>query len=235
MQEDLPTLLLTGFEPFGGDTTNPSALVATALQGRLIEARTPGAPVPRARVQSLVLPCCFAEAPQALAQALQQWQPLAVLALGLAAGRAALTPERVAVNLADARIADNAGAQPRDEAVLAGGPAAYFSTLPVKAMVAAMQSVGAPAALSLTAGSFVCNQVFYRLMHQLALQPGVQAGAQAVRGGFMHLPLLPEQAAGPAGQAPSLPLALQVAAVQAALAAVLEHREDLALPGGAES
>ena len=228
MDQALPTLLLTGFEPFGGDTVNPSALVAQALQGRVIETRAPGAPWPRARVCSLVLPCCFAEAPQALAQALRQGQPKAVLALGLAAGRTALTPERVAVNLVDARIADNAGAMPRDEAVVPGGPAAYFSTLPLKAMVAAMQAAGAPAALSLTAGSFVCNQVFYSLMHELS-QPGHAAG---VRGGFLHVPLLPEQAAGPGGCQPSVALPLQVAAVEAALRAVLEHGEDLALPGG---
>jgi len=229
MDEELPTLLLTGFEPFGGDSVNPSAMVAMALHGRVIEARAPQGASSRARVRSLVLPCCFAEAPGALEQALQMWRPLAVLALGLAAGRTGLTPERVAVNLADARIADNAGAQPRDEAVVPGGPAAYFSTLPVKAMVAAMQAAGAPAALSLSAGSFVCNQVFYRLMHRLA-QDGSAPGTRA---GFMHLPLLPDQAHGPGGTQPSLTLALQVAAVEAALVAVLEHTEDLALPGGA--
>lgn len=234
MNDTLPRLLLTGFEPFGGDAVNPSELVAAALHGRVIEAGGR-----RAWVQALRLPCAFDGAAQVLDEALgtamrNGGQPappvLAVLALGLAAGRVAMTPERVAINLADARIADNAGAQPRDAAVVPEGPAAYFTTLPVKAMVAAMREAGVPAELSLSAGSFVCNHVFYALMHRLAAWP---QGSQAPRGGFMHLPLLPTQAAGPAGFRPSVALELQVAAVEAALAAVLAHEQDLALPGGA--
>lgn len=218
------TLLLSGFEPFAGDTVNPSQLVAEALHGQLIEAGTR-----RAVVHALTLPCRFGATRQVLDDALQAQRPLAVLALGLAAGRHALTPERVAINLNDARIADNGGAQPRDAAIDAGGPAAYFSTLPVKAMVAAMQAQGVPAELSLSAGSFVCNHVFYGLMRRLAQWPD----GPAPRGGFMHLPLLPAQAAGPAGWRPSVALDLQVQAVAAALAAVLGHEQDLSLPGGA--
>ncbi|MFM7505429.1 MAG: pyroglutamyl-peptidase I, partial [Rubrivivax sp.] len=163
MTTTLPTLLVTGFEPFGGDSVNPSELVAAALHGSVVEAGQR-----RARVVAQRLPCAFGDARARLAAAMDDWRPLAVLSLGLAAGRAGLTPERVAINLADARIADNAGEQPSDQPVLPKGPAAYFATLPVKAMVAAMRAAGAPAELSLSAGSFVCNELFYGLMHHLA-------------------------------------------------------------------
>jgi pyroglutamyl-peptidase len=112
-----------------------------------------------------------------------------VIATGLASGRGALSIERVAINVMDARIPDNAGAQPVDAPIVAGGPAAYFSTLPIKAMRAALQQAGLPAEVSQTAGTFVCNQVFYGLMHRLARQ----RRAPGARGGFIHVPGLPEQ------------------------------------------
>jgi pyroglutamyl-peptidase len=222
MRGTLPTLLLGGFEPFGGDAVNPSELVAAALHGQVLEGGGQ-----RARVVAQRLPCVFGAARQRLAEAVAEQRPRAVLALGLAAGRTCLTPERVAVNLVDARIADNAGAQPGETPVLPGGPAAYFTTLPVKAMVAAMRAAGAPAELSLSAGSFVCNELFYGLMHVLA-----SGDHGDCRGGFMHLPLLPAQAAGAAGLRPSVALDLQVAAVAAALQAVLAHTHDIAAVGG---
>lgn len=211
-----PRILLTGFEPFGGDTLNPSALVAQALHGECIAG---------AEVRSLCLPCVFGDALAALQAALKQHRPVVVLALGLAAGRAELTVERVAINVDDARIADNAGLQPVDQPVVHGGPAAYFSSLPIKAIVAALQGAGLPAAVSQTAGTFVCNHVFYGLMHTLRRRP-------RIRGGFMHLPLMPEQATTRPG-APSLDLAAQVAGVRLALATTLATAEDLHLGGGA--
>lgn len=212
-----PTVLLTGFEPFGGETTNPSWLVAQALHGELITG---------ARVVAVQLPCVFGEALAVLQQALAEHRPQLVLALGQAAGRCELTPERVAINVDDARIADNAGAQPVDAPIVPGGPAAYFSSLPIKAMVAALREAGVPASVSQTAGTFVCNHVFYGLMHQLRSRRGV-------RGGFMHLPLLPEQAVRLGGQ-PSLGLATQVAGVRLALATALARHDDLFATGGAE-
>jgi pyroglutamyl-peptidase len=211
-----PRILITGFDPFGGDTLNPSALVAQALQGERIAG---------AQVQSVCLPCVFGGALAALDAALKRHRPVVVLALGLAAGRAELTVERVAINVDDARIADNAGLQPVDQPVVRSGPSAYFSTLPIKAIVAALQGAGLPAAVSQTAGTFVCNHVFYGLMHTLRRRP-------RTRGGFMHLPLLPEQAATRPG-APSLALAAQVAGVRLALATTLATAEDLHLGGGA--
>ncbi len=225
-----PTVLLTGFEPFGGETVNPSALIAQALHGQLLQADGV-----QARVVAVVLPCVFGAALQALNAALHEHRPLLVLALGQAGGRCELTPERVAINVDDARIADNAGAQPVDRPVVPGGPAAYFSTLPIKAMVAALRAAGVPASVSQTAGTFVCNHVFYGLMHLLKQHPGELSGVlPGVRGGFMHVPLLPEQAARSSGQ-PSLPLALQTEGVRLALVAALGQTQDLRVAGGTVS
>jgi pyroglutamyl-peptidase len=213
------TLLLTGFEPFGGDAVNPSWLVAQALHGQVIEG---------ARVQSLCLPCVFGDAVHTLQAAARRHRPRVVLALGLAANRSALSMERVAINVDDARIPDNAGAQPVDEPVVAGGPVAYFSRLPIKAIVQALQEAGVPAEVSQTAGTFVCNHVFYGLMHMLRRRT-------AVRAGFMHLPLLPEQAA--AVGLPGLDLDTQVLGVRLALRqaalATAGDPQDLRLGGGA--
>lgn len=217
----LPTVLLTGFEPFGGETTNPSWRVAQALHGEMIAG---------AQVVAVQLPCAFGVALALLQRALEQHRPQLVMALGQAAGRCELTPERVAINVDDARMADNIGARPVDTAVVPGGPAAYFSSLPIKAIVAALREAGMPASVSQSAGTFVCNHVFYGLMHALQTRPGV-------RGGFMHLPLLPEQAARLPGQ-PSLALATQIAGVRLALATALAtalgQRCDLRATGGAE-
>ena len=174
-----PTLLLTGFEPFDGEAVNPSWAVAQALHGQVIGG---------ALVVAVQLPCVFATALAALQAALAAHHPRWVLALGLAGNRSAISVERVAVNLIDAHIADNAGAQPVDLPVDAIGPAAYFTGLPAKAIVARLQQAGLAAELSHSAGSFVCNQVFYGLMHALTARPGAVAG-------FIHLPPLPEQAA----------------------------------------
>ena len=211
-----PNVLLTGFEPFEKDPLNPSWEVARALDGWQHAGAT---------VRSVQLPCVFGDAITRLDQALQQWQPTLVLCLGLAGGRAALTPERVAINVDDARIADNAGRQPVDMPVVAGGPAAYFSTLPIKAMVRDMLAQGVPAAVSNTAGTFVCNHIFYALMHRLA-----QAGGTA-RGGFMHVPSLPALAALHPGM-PSMALETQVRGVQQAIQTALAVHEDVRETGG---
>ncbi len=207
-------LLVAGFEPFGGESINASWQVALALHGRQIA----GAPV-----VAVLLPCAFGAALEVLRGALNERRPQLVLALGQAVGRCALSLERVAINVDDARIADNAGRQPIDEPVVRGAVAAYFSTLPIKAMVAALREAGVPAEVSSTAGTYVCNHVFFGLQHALA--------GSAVRSGFMHLPLLPEQAARSTGQ-PSLPLKTMVDGVALALAVAVQQRNDLRLTGG---
>ena len=193
-----PCILVTGFEPFGGEVENPSAQVALALDGRRIGP---------AVVVGAVLPCVFGAANDAMAALLAAHRPRLVLALGQAAGRSALSLERVAINVDDARIPDNAGAQPVDLPVVAGAAPARFTTLPVKAMVVALRDAGCPVELSNSAGTFVCNHVFYGLQHALRRRP-------SARSGFMHLPLLPSQAR--RGE-PSLPLATMVEGVALAL------------------
>ncbi|MBS0428682.1 MAG: pyroglutamyl-peptidase I [Proteobacteria bacterium] len=212
-------ILLTGFEPFDRDTVNPSWEVARALDGWACAG---------AKVQALQLPCVFGDALAALDAALgARAAPTLVVALGLAGGRTEVTPERVAVNVDDARIPDNAGRQPVDAAVEARGPAAYFSTLPIKAIVHALRQEGVPASVSNSAGTFVCNHVFYGLMHRLATRPELAR----TRGGFVHLPALPEQAARLPGT-PSLALATQVDALRVLLRVALTTTADLREQGG---
>ncbi len=166
------TVLVTAFEPFGGEAVNASQEALARLPEEL----------GGARLVKRVLPVAFDAAADGLRRAVRETAPDAVLCLGEAGGRAALTPERVAVNLRDARIPDNAGARPVDEPVVPGGPAAYFATLPVRAMAEAVRAAGLPAELSNTAGTYVCNTVMYALLDQLERErPGV-------RGGFLHLP-----------------------------------------------
>ena len=210
-------ILLTGFEPFGGETINPSWEVARSLHNLVIAGAT---------VHARCLPVTFGEAPEALAEALASLQPGLVIGLGQASGRSEVSIERVAVNLIDARIADNAGHRPLDEPVCAGAPAAYFSTLPVKAMRDALRAAGHPAGLSLSAGAFVCNQVFFELQHRLA--------GQGVRSGFIHLPALPEQAARSQPSVPSMSLAAQVDAIRLAIAMALAGGQGAVAAGADE-
>ena len=173
-----PTVLLTGFDAFGGATLNPSWLAVQALHGRQVAGH---------RVVAARLPTVFGTSLHELQGLLQMHAPALVLCVGLASGRQALSLERVAINLNDASLADNHGAQPVDTPVVALGPAAYFSSLPLKAMLLALRRHGLPAELSHSAGTFVCNHVFYGLMHTLATDPRWQH----TRGGFVHVPDLP--------------------------------------------
>lgn len=213
-------ILVTGFEPFGGQSLNPSWEVARALHGASLDG---------AQVTAVQLPCVFAQALPTLQDALKMHRPDIVLALGQAEGRCDFSVERVAINVIDARIPDNAGEQPIDVPVIADGPVAYFSTLPIKSLVLGLRASGFAASVSQTAGTFVCNQVFYALQHALA--------GQGVHSGFVHLPLLPEQAANwPGPNLPSWPVSAQVAAAQRALALLVAHRQhglaDAAIAGG---
>jgi pyroglutamyl-peptidase len=159
-----------------------------------------------------------------LDEALAELRPGLVLALGQAGGRSDLSLERVAINVDDARIADNAGAQPIDMPVLESGPAAYFSTLPIKAIVHGLRAAGLPASVSQSAGTFVCNHLFYGLQHRLA--------GSGVRSGFLHIPYLPEQAARSSGQ-PSMALVSMIEGVRMTLALALQNERDLRETGGA--
>ena len=159
------TVLVTGFEPFGGDAVNPSWEIAARLDGWMVRDSS-GTDI--ARVRAVRLPCVFGESLEVLGQALARHRPVAGIGLGLAASRDDISVERVAINVDDARIPDNAGRQPIDLPVRTGAPAAYWSTLPIKAIVAALQAAGIPVSVSQSAGTFVCNHVFYGLAHRLA-------------------------------------------------------------------
>lgn len=210
--------LVTGFEPFGGEAVNPAAEAMVRLRTRL-------GPL---AVETCVVPTVFGQALRALEAAIDAARPDLVLCVGQAGGRPALSLERVAINVDDARITDNAGQQPIDRPVVPGGPAAYFATLPIKAAVAALRHAGLPAIVSNTAGTFVCNHLFYGLMH-LAAQRG-----NTLRGGFLHIPYLPQQAQRHAG-APSMALEHIVQGIEIILATAAERTDDLPLAEGVES
>jgi pyroglutamyl-peptidase len=214
--------LVTGFEPFGDDPINPALDALPCLPARL----------GHLEIATRVLPTVFGRSLEALDDALRTTHPDLVLCVGLAGGRAALSLERVAINLDDARIPDNEGRQPIDRAIVRGGPAAYFATLPIKAAAAALRQAGLPAIVSNTAGTFVCNHVFYGLMHRAATT------WPTLRGGFLHVPYLPAQAArcGVAGcETPSMALADIVRGIEIVLVAAAARREDILVAEGAVS
>ncbi len=188
-------LLITGFDPFGGAAVNPSWLAVSALPDRVGEWE----------LCKLQIPTVFAHAAQAVLQKAAEFGPDVILCVGQAGGRESVTPERIGINIRDARICDNAGNQPRGELIAPEGPAAYFATVPVEAMAQAIRDAQIPATVSNSAGAFVCNDVLYTLLHHYAGTP--------VRVGFIHVPYLPTQ-----GQ-PSLSLERTAAALQAAITA----------------
>ena len=189
-------LLITGFDPFGGETVNPSweavRLLPETVNGWQLAKRQ--------------IPTVFGKAAETVLAAAEETRPDAILCIGQAGGRSAVTPEAVAINLREARIPDNKGAQPQNEPVVRGAPAAYFATVPVREMVRAMVDAGIAAALSYSAGTFVCNDLLYALLHRY--------DGTAVRAGFLHVPFLPQQAKD--GQ-PSMELETIVSALQAAI------------------
>ncbi|MET8680240.1 pyroglutamyl-peptidase I [Streptomyces sp. NPDC004647] len=209
-------VLLTGFEPFGGEDVNPSWEAVS-----LVAADPPSG----VQVTAVRLSCAFGTALEELRAAVDRTDPGLVLCVGQAGGRPGITVERVAINVDDARIPDNAGRQPVDEPVVEGGPAAYFATLPVKRCVAAVRAAGLPAAVSQTAGTFVCNHVFYGLAHLIATRK------PALRGGFVHIPYAPEQVVDRAE--PSLPVSSVALGLRTIAATAASVGTDLRIPGGA--
>ena len=195
-------ILLTGFDPFGGETVNPALEAVKRVQ------------CPGLSVVPLEVPTVFGRAEETIIQAIRAHQPRLVICVGQAAGRAVITPERVAINMDDASIPDNAGAQPQDRPIDPTGPAAYFSTLPIRAMVQAIRQAGVPADISNSAGTFVCNHLMYSVLHYAAKAcPGLRAG-------FVHVPCIPAQTEGSA--LPSLPLEDIVRGLEAAVLAAAQ-------------
>ena len=212
-----PLILLTGFEPFGddpsGQSLNPSALIAQALHGETLG---------KHRIAAAVLPCVFGQAPLVLHKLIAEHRPTIVVCLGQAGGAAGIRLERIAVNLNDAPLPDNAGICLLNQAVIAGGPAAYFSSLPLQTMQSALQRENVECEFSSSAGHFVCNHVFYALMHLLAERTAMGRSMRRRRtlGGFVHVPYLPEQAH---ANMPSMALDDMVRGVRVALKAVVNN------------
>jgi pyroglutamyl-peptidase len=209
-------VLVTGFEPFGGERINPSWEICKQL----------GSEVAGVRIETCLVPCEFRRAIEGVAEAIERLHPTLVILLGQAGGRDRVGVERVAINVDDARIADNAGAQPIDEFIAGNGPPAYFATLPVKAMAVAMRAAGVPTEVSNSAGTFVCNHLMYGVLHYLA------ASGQRARAGFIHVPYSEEQVLDKPAT-PSMAIATMVKAIRAGIAAALQHRRDLKAAEGA--
>ena len=196
MSEPKKKLLITGFDPFGGETVNPSWEAVRLLPEEI------GA----CRLTKLQIPTVFGRAAETVLAASEKLQPDVILCIGQAGGRSGITPEVVGINLREARLPDNAGNQPTDVPVVENGPAAYFATVPVRAMVKAVNDAGISAALSYSAGTFVCNDVLYSLLHHYH--------GTATKVGFVHVPFLPEQAK---ENVPTMPLEQMTAALTAAI------------------
>ena len=212
-----PTVLLTGFAPFAGEAVNPSWQAVRLLDGMAIEGRY---------VAVAELPCEFDASLPALRSALRKAQPEVVIATGLAGGREGISLERVAINVIDARIPDNADVQPIDAPVVRAAPVAYFSTLPLKASLQALRKADIPVHLSQTAGTYVCNQVFYGLMHALHRHKNTRAG-------FVHVPWLPDQAK--AHGQPGMPLEQVAHALEIIVRTTLTTKHEPRVTAGAES
>ncbi|EGG91480.1 pyrrolidone-carboxylate peptidase [Lachnospiraceae oral taxon 107 str. F0167] len=212
-------LLLTAFDPFGGDAVNP-ALEAVKLVADKIG---------RFDIVKLEVPTVFRKSIERVAQAIEEEKPDAVLCIGQAGGRFEITPERVAINIDDARIKDNEGNQPIDTKIFEDGENAYFTTLPIKAMVEAIREANLPAAVSNTAGTFVCNHLMYGVLYTLA------KNYPNIKGGFTHVPFIPEQVARRTPVAPYMALEDIKRGLEAAISAIDKNFEaDINVNGGKE-
>jgi pyroglutamyl-peptidase len=187
-------VLLTGFEPFGKASLNPSGEIVKQIKGD--------------NIVTAILPVAYAQSAERLLALIAQHNPDVVICLGQAEGRTQITPERIAINLDDARLADNDGEMRNDVPIIVGGPVAYESTLPIKDFVKAINDAGVPAAISLSAGAFLCNHVFYVAQNKFV--------GTKVRSGFVHVPLMDVQA-GEFPGLPTMPLDQMVKAVRAML------------------
>ncbi len=210
------TVLVTGFDPFDGERLNPSWMICERLAGKEIAG---------ARIEALKVPCEFRRSIEVVAAAIRKHRPAVVLCLGQAGGRAHLSVERVAINVDDARIADNTGARPVDEPIAANGPPACFATVPIKAMAAAMRAANVPAQVSNSAGTYVCNHVMYGVLHFIA------ASGLPARAGFIHVPYAEEQVLDKPAM-PALSIATMARGVEAAIAAALARTADVRISEG---
>lgn len=211
-------VLISGFEPFGGASVNPALEAVQQLAGRNLAGGV---------IVTCTVPVVRFKAIEAVVAAIEAERPDYVITVGQAAGRTGITPERVAINVDDFRIPDNEGIQVVDEPIVAGAPDAYFTTLPIKAMVRAMQDQGIPAQVSNTAGTFVCNHLFYGIQNYIQQLPA----PRRIGHGFVHIPLLPEQTTD--STQPSMSLPLIVAGLAICAQSAIDHPVDISVGGGA--
>lgn len=204
-------LLLTGFDPFGGETINPAWEAVKLVADKIGDVE----------VVKLMVPTVFYKSIDTVKAMMEKEQPDVVLCIGQAGGRFDLTPERVAINLNDARIPDNEGQQPLEGAIYEDGDTAYFTTLPIKAMVASIREAGVPASVSNTAGTYVCNHLMYGVLYTCA------KAFPNTRAGFMHVPFITSQVVNRATAAPSLSLEAMAKGIEAAIKAIGENKEDI--------
>lgn len=212
-------LLLTAFDPFGGDAINPALEAVKLVNPKVGEFD----------IVKLEVPTVFGKSIDKVAQAIESEKPDAVLCIGQAGGRFEITPERVAINIDDARIKDNEGNQPVDTKIFEDGESAYFTTLPIKAMVKAIKDAGLPASVSNTAGTFVCNHLMYGVLYTLAKK------YPHIKGGFTHVPFIPEQVVNRTPVAPYMALDDIRRGLEAAIKAIGENLDgDIKAIGGKE-
>lgn len=209
-------LLLTAFTPFDGERINPALEAMKLVKDK----------IGKLKIVKLEVPTVFGKSIDTVREAIERERPDFVLSIGQAGGRAEITPERIAINLDDARIPDNEGNQPIDDPIFPDGENAYFSTLPVKAMVEAIRKEGLPSSLSNSAGTYVCNHLMYGVLYYLDKRPSMKAG-------FIHVPYIPEQVKDKKGM-PALPLSDIVRGLEAAIQAVEENEPDLKKTYGRE-
>lgn len=203
-------ILVTGFDPFGGETVNPAYEAVKLLPDT----------IGGAQIFKLEIPTVFSLSGPAVEEGIKKYQPDVVLCVGQAGGRASISVEKVAINFVDARIPDNNGEQPLDEPLQADGPAAYFSTLPVKAMVQHVKDAGLPCYLSFTAGTYVCNSIMYKVLYMCEKRyPGIRAG-------FIHVPYACGQVIDKANTTPSMPLETIAKSLEYAIEAIAIDRQD---------
>lgn len=200
-------ILLTGFDPFGGDKVNPAYEAVKLLPKNIAGAD----------IVTLEIPTVYRKSSEAVEKGIRQYQPDAVICIGQAGGRSGITVEKVAVNIADFRIADNEGNQPLDQAILEGGENAHFATVPVKAMVENIKKHGIPARISYTAGTFVCNDVMYELLCMISKK------YPKIEGGFIHVPFAPEQVLERPDGTASMPVETAAKALEYAVEAVVRE------------
>ena len=212
-------ILVTGFDPFGGEKVNPALETIKLLPAEILGTK----------IIKLEIPTVIGKSLAKITAAVEQENPDVVLSIGQAGGRADISVERIGINIDDCRIPDNEGNQPIDEPIIQGGPSAYFVTIPIKAIVEKIREHKIPASVSNTAGTFICNHVCYGVAHIAAERT---AKGKPMKSGFIHIPFLPEQVIGKPALTPSMSLEMIVKGIELAIEAIVENNSDIKVSGG---